>query len=134
MTITRRQRRVGELLKEELSILLQREARDPRLEDVTVTDVEISPDLRHARVYVSVIGDQQAKAKALKGLEHATGFLKRQLAARVTLRRIPDLTFHLDESMERGQRIMELLHQIEGEVGGTVDLSADEEEEQANHG
>lgn len=133
MTVTRRQRRVGELLREELSILLQREARDPRLEDVTITDVEISPDLRHARVYVSVIGDRQAKAKALQGLERATGFLRRELAARVTLRRIPELTFHLDESIERGQRIMELLHQIEEEVRGTVDLGADEEEEQANH-
>lgn len=134
MPVTRRQRRISELLKEELSILLLQEARDPRLADVTVTDVEISPDLRHARVYVSLMADEQAKRKALKGLERATGFLKRELAARVALRRIPDLTFHLDESMERGQRIMELLHQIEGEMGGTVDLSADEEEEQASHG
>jgi len=131
MSVTRRQRRISELLKEEISILLQREARDPRLEDVTVTDVEISPDLRHARVYVSVIGDRQAKAKALKGLERATGFLKRGLAARVTLRRIPNLTFHLDDSVERGQRIMELLHQIEEEVGGAADLSAEEEENHA---
>jgi ribosome-binding factor A len=116
------------LLKEEISILLLQEARDPRLADVTVTDVEISPDLRHARVYVSLMADEQAKAKALIGLEHATGFLKRELAARLRLRRIPDLSFHLDDSIERSQRIMELLHQIEEEQGQPGEEGEEEEE------
>ncbi len=110
--MTRRQQRVAELLHEEISLLLVRELRDPRLEGVTVTDVEMSPDLRHARVFISVLGDEEAQQAAIAGLEHAAGFLRRALAARLELRRVPDLSFRLDTSIARGQRIMELLEQI----------------------
>lgn len=127
MPVTRRQRRINELLREEISTLLLREARDPRLAHVTVTDVEISSDLGHARVYISVIGDQHAKVEALAGLEHATSFLKRGLAARVSLRRVPDLSFHLDDSIERGQRILELLDQLGEEAVEAADPGEEEE-------
>ncbi len=100
-------------MKEELGILLLREARDPRLVGVTVTEVEISPDLGHARVFISLIGDEAERTGALEALDHASGFLRRQLAGRLDLRRVPRLSFHLDESMERGQRILSILHQIE---------------------
>jgi ribosome-binding factor A len=110
---TRRQERVADLLQEEISGLLQREVRDPRLEFVTVTAVKVSPDLRHARVYVSLLGSEEEQQAALVGLRHATGFLRHELGARLSLRLVPDLTFVLDESIERGQRILELLHQLE---------------------
>lgn len=113
MATTRRQKRIGELLKEELGILLLREARDPRLAGVTVIDVEVSPDLGHAQVYVSLIGSQEEKNEALKALEHASGFLKHELADHLELRRVPALTFRLDDSIERGQRILDILYQLE---------------------
>jgi ribosome-binding factor A len=110
---TRRQERVADLLQEEISDLLQREVRDPRLEFVTVTAVKVSSDLRHARVYVSLLGSEEEQQAALVGLQHAAGFLRHELGARLSLRRVPDLAFVLDESIERGQRILELLDQLE---------------------
>lgn len=115
MATTRRQKRVSELLKEELGILLLREAQDPRLAGVTVTDVQISPDLGHARVYISLIGDEEEKHEALEALNHASGFLRHQIGDRLELRHVPRLAFHFDASLERGQRILNILHQIEEE-------------------
>lgn len=119
MATTRRQKRINELLKEELGTLLLREARDPRLAGVTVTGVEVSPDLSHARVYISLMGDEAEKTEALSALEHASGFLRHELADRLELRRVPALAFHFDASLERGQRILNILHQIEEERDGT---------------
>lgn len=113
MATTRRQKRLGELLKVELGTLLLREARDPRLAGVTVTAVHISADLEHARVYVSVIGSRAERTDALTALDHASGFLRRQIAERLDLRRHPTLSFHFDESIERGQRILSILDEIE---------------------
>lgn len=110
---TRRQERVADLLQEEISDLLQREVRDPRLEFVTVTAVKVSSDLCHAWVYVSLLGSEEEQQAALVGLQHAAGFLRHELGARLSLRRVPDLAFVLDESIERGQRILELLDQLE---------------------
>lgn len=110
---TRRQERVADLLQEEISDLLQRKMRDPRLEFVTVTAVKVSSDLRHARVYVSLLGSEEERQAALAGLQHAAGFLRHELWASLSLRRVPELTFVLDESIERGQRILELLDQLE---------------------
>ncbi len=106
---SRRQKRVGELLHEEISLLLQRETSDPRFAQVTVTDVEVSADLRMARVYVSVLGEPLEQQAALQALDHAAGYLRHELGARLRLRRIPRLTFELDEAVERGSRILELL-------------------------
>ena len=94
--------------------MLQKKVSDPRLSFVTVTAVEISADLRQARIYVSTIGDQEARQEMLAGLKHATGFLRHELAARSALRYVPSLTFHLDDSLERSQRIMQLLDKLEG--------------------
>ena len=112
---SRRQRRVSELIQEEISELLQKEASDPRLSFVTVTAVEVSPDLRQAHIYVSTMGDPQARQEMLAGLKHATSFLRRELGARLALRYVPGLTFHLDDSLERIQRIAQLLDQLEGD-------------------
>lgn len=115
MVTTRRQKRISELLKEELGKLILRETRDPRLEGVTVTHVEISPDLSHARVFVSLMGNDEEKDEALEGLDHASGYLKHEIAERLELRRIPRLGFRLDPSIERGQRVLDLLYEIEQE-------------------
>jgi ribosome-binding factor A len=111
---SRRQRRVSDLIQEEISELLQKKVSDPRLSFVTVTAVEVSADLRQAHIYVSSMGDEEARREMLAGLQHATGFLRHELGARVALRYVPSLTFHLDDSLERSQRIMQLLDQLEG--------------------
>lgn len=112
---SRRQRRVAQQIHRELGQLLMREARDPRLSAVTITEVRVTPDLLLARIYFSVLGDVEAKKEAQAGLERAGGFLRTQLAERLRLRFVPDLSFLLDESADYGQRIDELLDQIAAE-------------------
>jgi ribosome-binding factor A len=109
---TRRQRRVSELIHRELSWLLMREVRDPRLADITVTEVRVTADLLLARIYFSVLGDAKAEEEALAGLESANGFLRTQLAGRLRLRFMPELLFEVDRSAAYGRRIDELLAQI----------------------
>lgn len=109
---SRRQKRVADLIREELGDLLQRKISDPRIEFATVSVVEVSPDLRQAHAYISVLGDSKAGQQALAGLNHAAGFIRRELASRLSLRHTPSLTFHLDDSLERGGRILDLLAQI----------------------
>ncbi len=113
---SRRQRRVSELIHEELSEVLQKKVSDPRLKTVTVTAVEISPDLRRAHVYISTLGDQETNQAALTALERAGGYLRREVGSHLSLRYIPTLTFHLDRSLQHSERIMELLRQIEEEA------------------
>lgn len=110
---TRRQRRVAELVHQELSVLLMLEARDPRLAGVTITGVEVTPDLLLARVYFTVLGDGEAEREALAGLVSATGYLRTELAARVQLRFVPQLVFAADTSAAYGRRIDELLDQLQ---------------------
>ncbi len=110
---TRRQRRVNNLLREELSELLQRRVKDPRLEGLTITAVETSVDLRHAHVYVSSLGSEGEKREALAGLRRAEGFLRRELGTRLSLRYVPEMAFHIDDSLERGERIERLLREFE---------------------
>jgi ribosome-binding factor A len=114
---TRRQRRVSELIHRELSLLLMREARDPRLGSVTLTGVDVSPDLLLARVHFSVLGGEEEEQAALAGFGHAAGFLRSELAGRVRLRFVPELTFKLDKSSAYGQRIDQLLEQIKASEG-----------------
>ncbi len=109
---TRRQQKVAELLHEELSMLIH-QAADPRLGLVTVTDVEVTPDLRLAHVYVSVMGDEDEVQQSLAGLRHAAGFLRRELGVSMSLRYLPELNFRLDESLERGLRIEQLLSSLQ---------------------
>ena len=109
---TRRQRRVSELIHREMSMLLMRDVRDPRLADVTVTEVRITPDLLIARIYYTVLGDAEQEREAAAALESATGYLRTQLAGRVRLRLAPELVFELDQSAAYGRRIDKLLDQI----------------------
>jgi ribosome-binding factor A len=109
---TRRQRRVSELIHRELSMLLMREVRDPRLASITLTEVRVTPDLQIARVYYTVLGDAEDVEAAAAALQSAGGYLRTQLAARVRLRLAPELVFQFDQSAEHGRRIDELLAQI----------------------
>ena len=109
---SRRQRQAAELIHVELSRLIQKRARDPRLAGVTLTSVELSPDLQNAQIYFSVLGDQRAKKDALQGLQSAAGFLRRELADALSLRVMPTLAFRVDNSLERGVQINALLNSI----------------------
>jgi ribosome-binding factor A len=108
-----RMRRVNEAVKEVLSTHIAGDLHDPRVGFVTVTSVETSPDLRSARVYVSVLGGEEDRASSLAGLEASHGFLQSQLAAELRLKRTPVLEFVYDESIDTGMRISGLLDEEE---------------------
>jgi ribosome-binding factor A len=111
--MTRRTERINDLLREEISDLLHRGVKDPRVGGlVTITDVDVSPDLRRAKVFVSVMGTDEEKASTLQALGAATHFVRRELRKRLTIRRTPELTFLPDDSLERGARILELLEEV----------------------
>ncbi|MCS7246065.1 MAG: 30S ribosome-binding factor RbfA [Thermomicrobium sp.] len=110
-----RQERLAEFLRDEISSIIQRELRDPRLGFVSVTRVEMSPDLRHARVFVSVLGSAEEQETAVRALQGAAGFIKRLLAPHLHTRHIPELHFKLDRSLEHAERVARLLYQIERE-------------------
>lgn len=109
-----RMRRVDAAVRVVLSDAIASDLKDPRVGFVTVTGVKTSPDLRYARVYVSVLGDEQARAASLDGLRSAHGFLQHRVADELTLRHTPTLTFVYDDSVDRGMRISQLLDQPEG--------------------
>lgn len=111
MSQTRRQRRVAELVHEELSTLLMFEVRDPRVRTVTVTEVGMTADLKRAHVYYTVLGDEADEAQ--RGLDSAAGFLRRELGARLRLRYTPELVFALDQAELQGRRIDALLDQLD---------------------
>jgi ribosome-binding factor A len=104
-----RMRRVNEVIRQVLGDVIATDLKDPRIGFVTVIDVDTSPDLRTARVYVSVLGDEADREKALAGLQSAHGFLQGRIAAELRMKRTPTLTFHYDESVDRGVRISRLL-------------------------
>jgi ribosome-binding factor A len=108
-----RMRRVNEALREVLSARISEGLKDPRIGFVTVTAVETSPDLRHARVFVSVLGTDQERADSLAGLQHAHGLLQAEIARLTHMKRTPELKFVYDETVEKGMRINEIL---EGEA------------------
>jgi ribosome-binding factor A len=102
-------RRVDEAVRAVLSEAIASDLHDPRVGFVTVTGVKTSPDLRHARVYVSVLGDTEAREASLEGLDSAHGFLQGVIAAQLSLKHTPTLSFHYDGSVDHGMRITELL-------------------------
>jgi ribosome-binding factor A len=120
---SRRQRQVAELLHEEVSQLIQHDSRDPRLGFVTVTGVDVTPDLRLARVYVTVLGDEADARETLTGLASAAGYFRHRLKQLISLRYIPELSFKLDTSLEHGMRIDKLLDSIQDE--GATQKSSD---------
>lgn len=120
-----RTERVNELLRAELSELIQREVKDPRVGRglLSITEVQVSPDLRRATVYVSHLGSEGEREDALKGLQNSAHFLHRELMHRVTLRNVPELVFRFDPSIERGARLASLINEVAGEHGATNGLA-----------
>lgn len=127
----RRTDRVDELLKEEIATILPG-LRDPRVGFVTVMDVEVSPDLRHAQVYVSVLGDEEEKAASMEALERAAGYVRSRVGEAVTLKYLPKLQFRLDRTIERAARIDSLIDEMRADVeeadGEPVDVAGADEE------
>jgi len=111
--VSHRIERLNQLIRQEISELLQREIKDPRLgRFVAVTEVDTSIDLRHAKVFVSFISNQQQKQDALDALAGAANFFRKEMARKLRLRRIPELSFHWDDSIERGAHIMDLIDRV----------------------
>ncbi len=109
---SRRSQRVADLVRAELSLLILTEAHDPDLRRATITDVEMPPDLRSARVYFSCLGGDEEREKTAEALRRAAGFLRGEVGRRCQLRFAPELHFIADRSLERGARIEELLSQV----------------------
>ena len=108
--------RVSSLMRHEISGLLQREVKDPRINRfVAVTDVSISADLKYAKVFVSCMGSEEEKKTMLRGLGAASNFLRNQLAKRLRMRYIPELSFEWDDSIERGDHLLQLIDKISTE-------------------
>jgi ribosome-binding factor A len=106
-----RRERIAESMRGEISRIFLLGMHDPRVGFVTVTGVDLSPDLRHARVYVSVLGDAPTQEETLRALVGARGWVRRELAHSLTLRRVPDLSFRLDTTGEQGERIERLIRE-----------------------
>jgi ribosome-binding factor A len=119
--------RVGEELRQELSLLLLREVHDPGIGLVTLTRVKVSPDLQMARVYYTSIGDDKARAETKKALDRATPFLRRQIGSRIRLRRVPEIRFEFDRSVENQDRIEKILLELEEERQARRPDEGDEE-------
>lgn len=110
--IPNRLKRVSNLIKEIISEVILNEMKDPRIGFVTVTDVEVAPDLRAAKVYISVLGDEDQRAVTLKGLNNAAGFIHQRVKEQLTIKRIPSLNFVADGSIERGVRLCGLIDSV----------------------
>jgi ribosome-binding factor A len=107
-----RTQRVGDLIKREISIIIDKELKDPRIGLITVTGVEITADLRHAKVFFSVLGDEHVQSQAASGLESARFFIQGEIGRRLRLKYTPELSFSLDQSLEYGFHIDKLLKEL----------------------
>jgi ribosome-binding factor A len=118
MPKTWRQDQLSEVISQELSDLIRTRMKDPRIGFASITDVELSNDLRHAKVYVSVMGDEEEKRVTMASLHHATGFLRHELAQRLTIRHTPEISFRLDESIAHGARVLDLINRVNATGAG----------------
>jgi ribosome-binding factor A len=113
MPQTHRIERVNQLIRQELSQLLQRGTKDPRLSGyISINSVETTPDLRHAKVFVSCICDEEKKKEILAALGHSSGFFRSELAKHLTMRRVPELHYTWDSSIERGSRLLNYMDRV----------------------
>ena len=117
MATSRRIARVAELIKREVSNMLLLEIKDDRVGSgmAIVTEVVVSGDLQHARIFVSIYGTEEARAETMEGLEASTGFVRREIGQRLSLRRTPEIIFEEDRSFERGIKVLSLLNQLSEE-------------------
>lgn len=107
--------RVQEAIRQEISLILQNNIKDPRIGFITVTKVDLAPDLRFAKVFFSVLGDMKAKQLALKGLNSAKGYIRGALSDKIKLRFTPDIAFKIDDSVEKAGTVLEILDKLEKE-------------------
>jgi len=113
---SRRQKQINQTIRRELSDLLARHVGDPRIVGIiSITEVDISPDLKQAKVYISVMGDEQQKDEVFEGLASASDFLRRELGNRIRIRYIPKLIFKRDDSLEKAERLLQLINQTVSE-------------------
>lgn len=115
--MSERFRRLQEDIKREVSDILQRQVKDPRLGFVSITDVEVSRDLSYAKVFVSVLGSEEERQQTMEGLTRAAGFVRSELAKRIRARHIPEMLFRYDPSLEHGARINAILKDLEDQEG-----------------
>jgi ribosome-binding factor A len=132
MATERRVSRVAELIKREVSQLLIQGIKDDRVGTgmVSVTDVEVSGDLQHAKIFVSIYGTEEARTETMAGLKSATGFVRREIGQRLSLRRTPEVVFHQDVGIERGSRILSLLSQLNVQSSTTTITPSPEEDDE----
>jgi ribosome-binding factor A len=112
MQATRRTQRLALQMQQEISMMLYRGVKDPRIGLVTITGVDLSPDLRHAKIYFSAMGNDQRKKESLEALNHAAGWIRRELGQRIRMKYSPELVFRVDTSQEYGEHIDQLLDEI----------------------
>lgn len=123
--MSKKQERMSGRIRVILSELVLREVADPRLAHITITDVELDPELLYARVYVNALGDEEREQEVMAGLERAKGFLRRELGQRVRLRKTPELHFMWDATLAHGERINELLASLDIPPAEAVDVDDD---------
>jgi ribosome-binding factor A len=133
MSAGSRPSRIGDQLRVELSDLISREVHDPGIGFLTITHVKVTPDLQTARVYYTTLGDDKARRDSRRALDRATPFLRRQIGSRLRLKRVPQLEFFFDDSIERGDRIERILQEInaartlaEGQTAGSGTVEDDD--------
>ena len=120
--------KVQELMKQEISQIIQRELKDPRIGFVTVTSVECTGDFREAKIYVSLMGSEQQVKDSWAGLNRGLGFIRREIGKRIRLRFTPELTFELDKSLDYSAHIQELLLKIKADEAARDSQHPDEEQ------
>jgi ribosome-binding factor A len=113
-------KRVNQLIKEEICDIIMRKMKDPRVGFVTVTQVKVSPDLRFAKVYVTLLGDAESKRRGMEGLRSAVRFIRGEIGRRVRLKYTPEILFEFDQSIEQSSRVAALIERLrkEGEMSG----------------
>jgi ribosome-binding factor A len=126
MSHATRASRVGDQIQAELASLLTRAVHDPGIGFLTITQVKLTPDLQQARVYYTSIGDDKAKRESARALDRATPFLRRQVGQRLRLKRVPELTFFYDESIEQGDRVERILQELKTERAARPDPGDDD--------
>ena len=104
--------RVAEQMKKEIAAIVEQDVKDPRIGFITITNVELSNDLRHAKIFFSSLGNEEEQKKSLAGLENAKGFIRKEVASRIQLRYAPEILFRIDNSIEHGVKISQILSKI----------------------
>ncbi|HEX4950355.1 MAG TPA: 30S ribosome-binding factor RbfA [Blastocatellia bacterium] len=126
--------RLAHELRNELSVIVAREVKDPRVGFATITNVRVSPDLRYARIYVSVLGSPEEQKETLAALHRAVGFIRRKLGGRLKLRHVPELQFAFDDSLEYGARMDGLLTEVRQELPASPPVTDENDPQSSEEG